>query len=58
VLAMAVGYFYIDHLRNFVDNRSFEPLRISTYVLIASILLVLILRTLKHSGKLDESDRS
>lgn len=58
VLAMAAGYFYIDHLRNFADHRTFEPLRISTYALIASILLVLILRTLKHSGKLNETDRS
>jgi len=58
VLAMAAGYFYIDHLRNFADHRTFEPNRISTYALIASILLVLILRTLKHSGKLNETDRS
>ncbi len=58
VLAMAVGYFYIDHLRNYVTHHTFEPFRISTYVLIASILLVLVLRTLKHSGKLNEPGRS
>jgi len=58
VLAMAVGYFYIDHLRYFVINQTIEPLRTSTYVLGAAILLVLVLRTLKHSGKLDETGRS
>lgn len=58
VLAMAVGYFYIDHLRYFVINQTIEPFRISTYVLAAAILLVLVLRTLKHSGKLDETGRS
>jgi len=58
VLAMAVGYFYIDHLRYFVINQTIDPLRISTYVLAAAILLVLLLRTLKHSGKLEETGRS
>ncbi len=58
VLAMAVGYFYVDNLRNFVDNQVFDPFRISTYVLVASIVLVLVLRTMKHRGLLNEADRS
>jgi len=58
ILAMAVGYFYIDHLRNFATNHIFEPLRISTFALAVAIILVLILRTMKHSGMLNETGRS
>mgnify|MGYP001401767150 CR=1 FL=1 len=58
ILAMAVGYFFIDHLRNYVTYHQFEPFRISTWVLSAAIILVLVLRTLKHRGILDESGRS
>lgn len=58
VLAVAVGYFYVDHLRYFVMYKKIEPLRISTYAVAAAAILVLVLRTLKHSGKLDETDRS
>lgn len=58
ILAMAVGYFFIDHLRNYATKHIFEPLRISTYVLGVAIILVLILRTLKHSGMLNETGRS
>ncbi len=58
IMAMATGYFYVDHLRNYVLNNVFEPCRISSYALAAGIVITLVLRTLKHSGMLNESDRS
>jgi len=59
ILATITGFAFIDHLRYFFLNRSFDPWRISTFFLLAALLLTIILRTIKHNtGLLDESDRS
>jgi protein-S-isoprenylcysteine O-methyltransferase Ste14 len=59
VLATITGFAFIDHLRYFFLNGSIDPWRISTFFLLAALLLTIILRTIKHNtGLLDESDRS
>jgi len=59
VLATVFGFAFIDHLRFYFINGYFEIYRLSTYVLIAAMVLALILRTLKHHTRLlNEEDRS
>jgi len=58
-LAIVVSFAFIDHLRYFFTYRTIEWNRISTWALLAAIVITLTLRTLKHHTKvLHEDDRS
>jgi len=59
VLATVVGFVFIDDLRRYFTFGSFETETTAHYVLAAAILMVLILRSLKHYTKLlSEEGRS
>jgi len=59
VLATVVSFAFIDHLRHFFQTGELDPLRPSTYALGATLIITLILRTLKHSTSLlSEEGRS
>lgn len=59
VLATVFGFAFIDNLRYYFNASQFELNRTSNIVLAITILIVLILRTLKHNTKmLDEAGRS
>jgi len=57
-LACVLGYTFIDNLRYYIMYNEFDFRRISIYIFIISIIITLILRTLKHSNKLNEKGRS
>ena len=58
-LAIVVSFAFIDHMRYFFTYHSFEWNRISTWALLAAIVITMTLRTLKHHTKvLHEDDRS
>lgn len=57
VLATVLGFAYIDELRLFLTGK-FDWCRPSVIALAAAIVLALTLRTLKHSGLLNEEGRS
>jgi len=48
VLATVVGFVFIDDLRRYFETGQFEPETTAHWVLGATIILVLILRSLKH----------
>ena len=57
--AMAFGFMFVDLLRDYAINNTFCMHRLSVYVFIGAMLLVLVLRTLKHHTKvLFEEGRS
>jgi len=59
VLATILGFVFIDNLRNFFKTGDFEPFSTANIILMVSILIVLILRTLKHHTTwLNEKGRS
>ncbi|MCB2220166.1 MAG: isoprenylcysteine carboxylmethyltransferase family protein [Bacteroidetes bacterium] len=59
VLATVFSFAFVDHLRYFFHTHEFDPYRISSYALLAALIITLILRTLKHHTKLlSESGRS
>jgi protein-S-isoprenylcysteine O-methyltransferase Ste14 len=59
VFATVFGFAFIDNLRLWFQEGTFQPDRISNYTLFAALLLMLVLRTLKHSTNLlKEDDRS
>lgn len=59
VLATVFSFAFIDHVRYFFQYGQVDPSRISTYVLLITLLITLILRTLKHSTHLlNEEGRS
>lgn len=59
VLATVFSFAFIDHLRHFFESGNFDPFRLSSYALALTLLMTLILRTLKHSTHiLDEEGRS
>lgn len=59
VLATVVGFAFIDNMRHYFETREFDAYRTSNLILVATIVIVLILRTLKHSTSvLNESGRS
>lgn len=59
VLATVFGFVFIDNLRYFFQYRDLEISRTSNIILGATIVVVLILRTLKHqTSALNESGRS
>lgn len=57
-LACAFGYAFVDNLRYYFIHNDFDFTRISNYVFVISIIITLILRTLKHSNRLNEKGRS
>ncbi|MEZ5083689.1 MAG: isoprenylcysteine carboxylmethyltransferase family protein [Bacteroidales bacterium] len=58
-LATVLGFVFIDHLRLYFLSGEFTWDRLSTFILLAAIIITLILRTFKHRTKLlDEKDRS
>jgi len=59
VLATVFGFWFIDNLRHYFETETFDYTRISTIVLAATIVVVFILRSLKHYTKvLNEKGRS
>lgn len=59
VLATVFSFAFVDHLRYYFETGQFDIFRTSTYILGCTLLLALLLRTLKHSTKvLNEEDRS
>lgn len=59
VLATVVGFVFIDNLRRYFFDGSFELITPWHYALVASIILVIILRSLKHyTNILSEEGRS
>lgn len=52
VLATVISFAFIDHLRYFFETGHLNADRISTYCLIVTLIITLILRTIKHSTKL------
>jgi protein-S-isoprenylcysteine O-methyltransferase Ste14 len=59
VLATVFGFAFIDNLRYFFTNNTIEISRPSNIVLLATTIIVLVLRTLKHhTSLLDETGRS
>jgi protein-S-isoprenylcysteine O-methyltransferase Ste14 len=59
ILATVAGFTFIDLLRIYFLTHEFIWQRTSVYLLIASFILALILRTIKHQSKwLDEEGRS
>jgi protein-S-isoprenylcysteine O-methyltransferase Ste14 len=59
VFATVFGFAFIDNLRVFFQQRTFQVDRFSNYILVAALLLVLVLRSLKHyTSLLDEEGRS
>lgn len=59
VFATVFGFAFIDNLRVFFQLGTFEFGRLSNYLLVAAFLLVIVLRSLKHSTNLlDEEGRS
>ncbi|MCD4698077.1 MAG: isoprenylcysteine carboxylmethyltransferase family protein [Bacteroidales bacterium] len=58
-LVTVLSFTFIDHLRYFFETGQLQWDRLSTWVLIGSVVLTLFLRTLKHNTKLlSETDRS
>lgn len=59
VLATVFSFAFIDQLRFYFENGAFDVNRLSTYILLVTVVIVLILRTLKRSTKvLNETGRS
>jgi protein-S-isoprenylcysteine O-methyltransferase Ste14 len=59
ILATVAGFTFIDLLRIYFLTHEFVWQRTSVYLLIASMVLALVLRTIKHQSKwLDEEGRS
>ncbi len=59
VLATVLAFTFIDHLRYYFTEGTFEIDRVSTWVLGATLLVTLLLRSLKHYTRaLNEKDRS
>lgn len=59
VLATVFGFVFIDNLRYFIENKDLEIIRTSNIILGITLIVVLILRTLKHHTRLlNETGRS
>ncbi|MEZ5195376.1 MAG: isoprenylcysteine carboxylmethyltransferase family protein [Bacteroidales bacterium] len=59
VLATVLSFAFVDHLRYYFISGTIDPWRLSTYMLIATLLITIILRSLKHYTKvLNEEGRS
>jgi len=58
-LAAVISFTYIDYLRFFFNTHNFTTIRMSFYILIISVFITLLLRTLKHhTSILNEENRS
>jgi protein-S-isoprenylcysteine O-methyltransferase Ste14 len=51
-LAMAVSFSFVDHLRYYFLTGNFDPWRVSSYIVIAVLVITILLRTLKHNTRL------
>ncbi len=58
ILATVLGFAYIDQLRFYFLTQHFDWNRLSVYALAFAAVFALVLRTLKHSGMLNEEGRS
>lgn len=58
VLNTVIGFLFVDVLRYYSENGTFQFFLWQGYVLGGTVLLALVLRTLKKSGKLNEEGRS
>lgn len=58
VLNTVIGFLFVDVLRYYTEYGEFKFFNYQGYILGATVIVVLILRTLKKSGKLDEPGRS
>lgn len=59
VLATVFSFAFVDHVRHYFLTDQFDPFRLSSYILLGTIFITLILRTLKHSTSLlNEEGRS
>lgn len=58
VLNTVIGFLFVDVLRYYATNGAFKFFMWQGYVLGGTIVLALVLRTLKKSGKLNEEGRS
>jgi protein-S-isoprenylcysteine O-methyltransferase Ste14 len=59
LLATVIGFVFIDHLRYYFQNGNIDIFRSSSWILLISLFITLILRTLKHQTRLlHEVDRS
>jgi protein-S-isoprenylcysteine O-methyltransferase Ste14 len=56
--ATAIGFAFIDILRIYFNTGLLVWQRVSVYIMVGTILLAIILRTLKHNHMLDEEGRS
>ncbi len=57
-LAMVVSFAFVDHLRYYFLTGSFDPWRVSSYIVIAMAVIAIFLRTLKHNTRfLNEEGR-
>jgi hypothetical protein len=56
ILATVAGFIFIEALRNLFEDREIRISTISIYVLGITILYVIIVRTLKKTGKLNRKD--
>ena len=58
-LATVISFTYIDYLRYYFKTNSLISFRLSFYILILTIIITLVLRTLKHNTSfLNEANRS
>ena len=59
VLATVFSFAFVDHLRYYFEFGHFDFFRLSTYILGITLVITLVLRTLKHTTNiLDEEGRS
>jgi len=59
VLATVFGFAFVDNLRVLFQRETFEPGRLSNYLLVLASVLILVLRSLKHhTALLNEEGRS
>lgn len=59
VLAMVFGFAFVDNLRHYFQYETFDPLSLSNTILVITLIIVLILRSLKHhTNLLNEKGRS
>jgi len=58
ILATTFGFAFVDLLRTYFTQHTFEWQRISVYAVVIATVLSIILRILKHSSMLNEEGRS
>ena len=59
VLSAVIGFIFIELVKNYVDKHDFFISLYSIVILVITLIIVLILRYMKHNTKiLNEDDRS